>query len=149
MGKLKFGIFKIGCSMFFIKFNWHGEKFTTAHLCQIKASKWVVAHLTGPWCWRPSWPCTYSSHVFTNPEFSIHNWVFLGKNCLVDKSKVETFLEDSLRFDAITFTYNENSNCWRESLLEVIRLKIAVDVNKLLKTKGQNNFGIKIPIVIL
>jgi hypothetical protein len=28
-------------------------------------------------------------------------------------------------FDPITFTFNENSNCWQENLLEVIRQNIA------------------------
>ena len=44
-------------------------------------------------------------------------------------------------FDPITFTFSENSNYWREILLEVIRQNIALlgDVNKLLKTKMPSN----------
>ena len=41
-------------------------------------------------------------------------------------------------FDPITFTFSENSNYWRESLLEVSNKAKTLlgDVNKLLKTKS-------------
>ena len=36
--------------------------------------------------------CTYSSHVFTNPEFSICNWGFFGEKKIVFPIKIAVML---------------------------------------------------------
>ena len=41
------------------------------------------------------------------------------------RDDIQVISEKMPGFDPITFTFNENSNYWRESLLEVIGQKIA------------------------
>ena len=48
-----------------------------------------------------------------------------GQSKQVEFISEGTFLKQKNRFDPIKFTFNEDSNCWQESLLEAMSQNIA------------------------